>query len=105
MNVIELLMTEHVSLRIHFQCARKTANWDSIYEIEDFVRNLHAWIEDEVVFPRLQKEFFRTSNDEKLKLLSRIESDHKLIDTIGDQIKLKTTQGDNESLRKRTLLY
>jgi len=105
MNVIELLMTEHASLRLHFQYARKTANWDSIYEVEDFVSNCHAKTEDELVFPKLEKEFLRSSDKETLKILSRLEADHKLIGTIGDQIKLKTTQGDTESLRKRILLY
>ncbi|MDA4131005.1 MAG: hemerythrin domain-containing protein [Thaumarchaeota archaeon] len=105
MNAVELLMVEHASLRLHFQYARKTANWDSIYEIEDFVRNCHARSEDEVVFPQLQKEFVRSSNQETLKILSRLEADHKLIDTIGDQIKSRTVQGDTETLRKRILLY
>ncbi|MDA4131413.1 MAG: hemerythrin domain-containing protein [Thaumarchaeota archaeon] len=105
MNVLELLMTEHATLRLHFQYARKTANWDSIYEVEDFVRNCHAKIEDEVVFPLLEKELLRSSNQENVKVLSRLEADHKLIDAIGDQIKLRTTQGDTDSLRKRILLY
>ncbi len=97
-------MAEHASLRLHFQYARKTGNWDSIYEVESFVRNCHARIEDELVFPKLGK-FLETQNSETLKVLSRLEADHKLIDTIGDQIKLRTTQGDTETLRKRILLY
>ena len=84
MNIIELLMAEHASLRLHFQYAKKTANWDSIYEVEDFVRNCHAKIEDEVVFPELEKELLNTTDRETLKALSRLEADHKLIDTIGD---------------------
>ena len=97
-------MAEHASLRLHFQYGRKTGNWDSIYEVESFVRNCHARIEDELVFPKLGK-FLETQNSETLKVLSRLEADHKMIDTIGDQIKLRTTQGDTETLRKRILLY
>lgn len=100
MNSIELLMVEHAALRLHFRLARDV-NSDSIYEVEEFVRNCHARVEDEVIFPKL-----RESGDEKLgKVLSRLEADHKLIDTIGDQIKLRTARGDVETLRKRILLY
>jgi hemerythrin superfamily protein len=105
MNIVELLMAEHASLRLHFQYARKTANWDSIYEVEDFVRNCHAKIEDELVFPKLEKELARAQDPETVKVLSRLEADHKLIGAIGDQIKLRTTEGDIDTLRKRILLY
>jgi len=100
MNSVELLMMEHAALRLHFRFARN-ANSDSIYEVEEFVRKCHARVEDEVIFPIL-----RESGNEKLeKVLSRLEADHKLIDTIGDQIKTRTAQGDGETLRKRVLLY
>src|SRR5208283_5853776 len=97
-------MAEHASLRLHFQYARKTGNWDSIYEVESFVRDCHARIEDELIFPKLE-EFLGAQRGESAKVLSRLEADHKMIDTIGDQIKLRTTQGDTETLRKRMLLY
>jgi hemerythrin superfamily protein len=105
-NIVELLMVEHVSLRLHFQFARKTANWDSIYDVEEFVRDCHAKIEDEVVFPKLQKSLKDPDRENHLKNLSRLEADHRLIGTIGEQIRLRTTQGtDLETLRKRILLY
>lgn len=100
MNIIELLMTEHSALRVHFRYLG--VNSDLIYELEDFVRNCHARIEDEVVFPELRK-----SPDAKAieKTISRLEADHKLIDTIGDQIKQRTVEGDLDILRKRIQLY
>jgi len=100
MNSVELLMMEHAALRLHFRLAREV-NSDSIYEVEEFVRKCHARVEDEVIFPKL-----RESGNEKLEqVLPRLEADHKLIVTIGDQIKARTAQGDIETLRKRILLY
>ena len=100
MNSIELLMAEHAALRVHFRLARDV-NSDSIYEVEEFVRNCHAKVEDEVIFPKLRE----SGNAQLEQVLSRLEADHKLIDAIGDQIKLRTAQGDIETLRKRILLY
>lgn len=90
-------MIEHAALRVHFHFASDKT--DSIYEIEDFVRNCHAKIEDEIVFPKFQDV------PEAKQNLSRLQADHRMIDTIGDQIKLRTTQGELEVLRKRISLY
>ena len=104
MNIIDQLMIEHASLRIQFKFAREI-NSDRIFEIEDFVRNCHAKIEDEAVFPRLG-ELFDAKDEKDAKLtLSRLQADHKMIGTIGDQLKQWTIQGDLETLKKRMILY
>lgn len=103
MNVIELLMVEHASLRLHFHFARKTSSWDAIYDVEEFVRKSHAKVEDEVVFPRLRA---MAKGGDVQKAISRLEADHKLIDKIGEQIRERTVSGnDPDTLRKRILLY
>lgn len=99
MNIIEQLMVEHLALRLHFRFIRDSGNSNSIYELEDFVRKCHAKIEDEVVFPKLQ------SVEDVSRSLSRLEADHKLIDKIGDQIKIQTEEGNAEVLKKRIALY
>jgi hemerythrin superfamily protein len=104
MNIIEQLMMEHAALRLHFRFARES-NSEAIYEIEEFVRKCHAKIEDEVVFPSLMNHLTSTGDDKLRDVLLRLEADHKLIDTIGDQIKIRTAQGDVDTLRKRILLY
>ena len=93
-------MAEHSALRLHFRYLG--ANFESIYELEDFVRNCHAKIEDEVVFPLIRKSLESKITEE---IVSRLEADHKLIDKIGDQIKQKTVEGDLDVLRKRIQLY
>ncbi|MCL4517712.1 MAG: hemerythrin domain-containing protein [Thaumarchaeota archaeon] len=103
MNIIELLMVEHASLRLHFRFVREKSS-DLIFEVEDFVRNCHAKVEDEVVFPRL-KQMLASKEEQLVKVLSRIEADHKLIEMIGEQIKNSTAQAETEMLRKRIMLY
>lgn len=92
-------MVEHAGLRVQLHYIKETHS-DSIYLVEDFLRNCHAKIEDEIVFPAL----LRSQGDLK-QVISRLEADHKLIDKIGDQIKLKTVEGDKEALMKRISLY
>ncbi len=104
LNLVELMMVEHASLRLHLRTVRE-GNADLIFEVEDFVRNCHARIEDEIIFPKL-KEILSGRNEEQLvKALSRLEADHKLIDMIGNQIKSRTAEGDLETMRKRVMLY
>jgi hemerythrin superfamily protein len=99
-------MVEHVSLRLRFRLMRELQNFDSIYGIEEFVRSCHARVEDEIVFPALRELLVAERRQEQVKnVLSRLEADHRMIDTIGDQIKLRTIQGDAPTLSKRISLY
>jgi hemerythrin superfamily protein len=99
-------MVEHVSLRLRFKLMRELQNFDTIYGIEEFVRSSHARVEDEIVFPALRELLLSEGKQELVKnVLSRLEADHRMIDTIGDQIKLRTIQGDAPTLSKRISLY
>jgi hemerythrin superfamily protein len=104
MDIIQQLMVEHAVLRLRFHFARET-NFDAIYGLGEFVRACHARIEDELVFPKLKDLLSQDPKEEVIEDLSRLEADHKLIDKIEDQIKLKTIEGDTETLRKRIMLY
>ncbi|MGI0092115.1 MAG: hemerythrin domain-containing protein [Nitrososphaerales archaeon] len=106
MNLVELMMAEHASLRVQLRSVRE-GNSDPIFEVEDFVRNCHAKIEDEVIFPKLKEILSSPKEDgqQLVKALSRLEADHKLIDMIGEQIKVRTAEGDVEAMRKKVMLY
>jgi hemerythrin superfamily protein len=97
-------MVEHAALRLHFRFARET-NSNAIYELEEFVRTCHARIEDELVFSKLKESISKPLDEAVKKDLSRLEADHRLIEKIGDQIRVRTVEGDVETLRKRILLY
>jgi hemerythrin superfamily protein len=94
-------MAEHASLRLRFRTMRESKNYDSIYEVEEFVRRCRARVEDEVVFPMLRDLLTSHMNE----VLSRIEADHRLIEKIGDQIRLRTMEGDPSILLKRISLF
>ena len=99
-------MVEHVSLRLRFKLMREQQNFDLIYALEEFVRSCHAKVEDEVVFPLLKGTLLSQGKEHIVTgVLSRLEADHKLIETIGEQIKLRTIQGDAQILSKRISLY
>ena len=106
MDTVSLLMIEHASLRVHFGYVRH-GKADSIVmmNLEDFVRNCHAKIEDGLVFPKLKQSFEATQNQEGLKSLSRLESDHLLIDKIGEDMSQKRQAGDVLTLEKRVKLF
>lgn len=103
MNIIELIMVEHASLRLHFRFVREKST-DPIFEVEDYVRNCHARIEDEIIFPGL-KQMLGSKNEQLTRVISRLEADHKLIEMIGEQIKVSTAQDQTEALRKKVMLY
>jgi len=106
LNTIELLMAEHISLRLRFRMMREDQNWNSIYQVEEFVRSCHAKVEDEIVFPILKKKMELVEKGQVVtNVLIRLEADHKLIDKIGEQIRLRTVEGDSELLGKRIALY
>ena len=98
-------MVEHASIRLHIRSIREKES-DSIFELDDFVRNCHAQVEDVIVFPKLKEMLSsRSEAGELVKSLSRLEADHKLIDKIAEQLKIATSHGDIDLVRKRIMLY
>jgi hemerythrin superfamily protein len=85
---------------------KETQNFNSIYGVEEFVRSCHAKVEDDVVFPMLRNILaFQGKQQVIVNFLNRLEADHRLIDTIGEQIKVRTIEGKSEILEKRISLY
>jgi len=90
MNIIELIMAEHASLRLHFRFVRERSS-DPRFELEDFVRNYHAKVEDEIIFPAL-KQMIGSQNEQLIRVISRLEEDHRLIAMTGEQLKVAKLQ-------------
>ncbi len=102
MNAVELLMLEHASLRLHFRLI-KEGDSDFIYELDDFIRNCHSRIEDEILFPDIRASL--RGDDHPQKVLIRFEHDHELISELGEQVRVATVQEVDETLRKKIMLY
>jgi hemerythrin superfamily protein len=102
MNLIDLLMTEHVALRVHFLYSRDL-NRDRIFEIDTFLTNSHAKIEDEVVFPRIAEA---SSNEELVaRAVKKYKEEHALISSFGENMRVWAAEGEAALFRERIGLY
>lgn len=102
MSLIDLLMVEHASLRLHFRYFRDM-NSDLVFELEDFISKCHAKVEDEVVFPELTRLL---PNDTDLaKKINQLIEDHKLLTGMGENMRVWAVEGPKELDTKRIGLY
>ncbi len=103
MDPIDLLLYEHSALRV------LKAEWENGYQrldfkrINDFVVNHHAVIEDAYVFPKIKAS--NSSDVELIKNIDRISADHKLIETLGNNIVNWINSNDADMLKRRMPLY
>jgi hemerythrin superfamily protein len=103
MNLIELLMAEHASLRVYFRHLRYL-NSDFLFELDDFVTNCHARIEDEVLFPEIRAAV--TVEREVIEnWTKRMEDEHQLLKMLGDKMRLLVAEGNRELDRDKVALY
>ncbi len=103
MNLIELLMAEHASFRVYFRHLRYL-NSDFIFELDDFVTNCHARVEDEVVFPEMRKSAGSENKDVETAT-KRMEEEHKLLQLLGNSIRVAVAEGGKDVDRGKVLLY
>jgi hemerythrin superfamily protein len=103
MNLIELLMAEHASLRVYFRHLRYL-NSDFLFELDDFVVNCHAKIEDEVIFPEMRKAA-GTENKNIETITRRMEEEHKVIQMLGNSIRIAVAEGSKDIDRGKIMLY
>lgn len=103
MDLIELLMAEHASLRVYFRHLRYL-NSDYIFELDDFVVNCHAKIEDEVVFPELRRVAGKDGGSIEA-ITKRMEDEHKVLQMLGIGIRVAVAEGDKEIDRSKVMLY
>jgi hemerythrin superfamily protein len=103
-NLVDLLMTEHVALRIHFLYLRELDR-DRIFEVANFLTNSHARIEDEVVFPRIV-EVASPSNHESIeRAVKKYKEEHELIGSFAENMRVWTVEGEASLFKERIGLY
>jgi hemerythrin superfamily protein len=103
MDLIELMMVEHVSLRVRLDELQYRREPDFFIAINQFVLNCHAKVEDEAVFPRLKA--ILTGDHELLNTTSKIEADHKLISTLGGNMEKWIKDKDLSLFERRIEVY
>ncbi|MGC8661311.1 MAG: hemerythrin domain-containing protein [Nitrososphaeria archaeon] len=100
MEPVDLLLYEHSALRV------LKSEWENGYQriefkkINDFVINHHARVEDLYVFPKIKAS--NPNDTDLVKNIDRISADHKLIETLGNNI-VKWINGNDEDMLKRRI--
>ena len=102
MSLVDLLMVEHASLRLHFRYFREM-NSDLIFELEDFISKSHSKVEDEIVFPRLTQ--LSPADADLARKINRLIEDHELLAGLGENMRVWATEGPKELDVKRIALY
>ena len=103
MDLVELLMTEHAALRVYFRQIREL-NSPLVFEIDDFVANCHAKIEDELVFPALRA--IETSPSNRLAAFTkRMEEEHRLLEALGNDMRVAVGAKGEELDKNKVALY
>lgn len=101
MDLSELLMLEHAIIRL------KSANLhrqdSSFEELNKFVVKWHANIEDEIYFSTLVEQL--PDNSDLASSIKRISADHKLIQTLGENLEKWKGEGKVELFKERLALY
>lgn len=104
MDVVELLMMDHLSIRLLVRCGLCVREVGEFAAFHDFVAGCHARIEDEAVFPML-KEYFSEMDETFVKLVEWIGNDHKLLDTLAGNVIGYGRSGERETYEDRLNLY
>ncbi|WP_287960270.1 hemerythrin domain-containing protein [Acidiplasma sp.] len=77
MDLAELLMVDHSSIRIIADNNLLQNTAAELIDFNKFLLNIHVNIEESIVFPLLKE-----NNKEISKLIDRLTADHKLIETL-----------------------
>jgi len=103
-DVVELLMVDHLSIRLLVRCGLCVREVGEFASFHDFVVGCHARIEDEVVFPVL-REHFSGVDEGFVKLVEWIGNDHRLLDTLAGNVIGYGRSGEREVYEDRLNLY
>lgn len=95
-------MAEHASLRVYFRNFREL-NSDLIFELDGFIVNCHAKVEDDVVFPTIRR--LVGSDSQVVKAIDQLEDDHRVIQMLSNTMRAAVAEEKGEIDRKKIALY
>ncbi len=101
MDLVELLMAEHASLRVHLSHFRD-AKLDSFFEVDDFVNTGHAMVEDVVVFPLLSGN---ADDSTVVAALNRLEDEHGVLNMLSGNMRAFLAEEIRDLDPSRVALY
>lgn len=101
MDLSELLMVEHSAIRREVRDVRD--DFAKFQDLNSFVINYHALIEDEIFFPAISESF--KEDDKFVEIVDRISKDHQLISKLGENLTEWHNRGKDDLVRERIQLY
>lgn len=103
-DAVELLIIEHLQCKSMRILEGLSPDFDRFESFHDFLVNVHIEIEEKVVFPSLSQPLWEDSREYRAKI-KQISADHKLLDTLAQNlIRWKNSQ-DEKLYRERLPLY
>ncbi len=99
MDTVELLMVEHSGIRIIAYNNTLEKSSSELIDFNKFLLNIHVNIEENVVFPLIKE-----NNNSTSKLIDSLVSDHKLIETLFNNL-YKWKLSENPLFEKRLPLF
>ncbi len=100
-DLAELLMFEHSSIRVVSREAKNDIAFDFFTGFNDYLVNDHVAVEEKILFPVIVDNDW-ADRQEFAKTVSRILADHKLIETLANNI-IRWHESGNEDLYKRRM--
>jgi len=103
MDLAELLMIDHLAIRSKSRWNIPGNNRELFIDFATFIDDCHVQVEERVFFPTItqfeweDKEYFKAT-------VNRIKADHKLIKTLGNNLK-KWLSSENSNFELRLPLY
>jgi len=92
MDLVELLMSEHASLRIYFRHL-KGMRFDSFFELDGFVNDCHVRMEGEALFPALNVS------------TKRLQTEHEALKMLSNGIRVSVAEDKSELDKNKVALY
>ncbi|HEW93556.1 hypothetical protein DRN87_00185 [Candidatus Geothermarchaeota archaeon] len=99
-TIIESLENDHIAIRLFNRCFGTEMDLESFKSFHEFIVEVHAKIEDEILIPAIL-EAYRDQEDVKY-LAKRISADHLLIAKLGESI-IEYGEKGNLTLYKKRL--
>ncbi len=104
LNAVELLMVEHIQARSTQHIQQLDNSFDQFNNFHRFIKNVHIEVEEKIVFPDLIEPVWDDSKTFS-ETVRKIMADHKLIDTLAQNLIRWNEKEDKVLYAERLPLY
>ena len=103
-DLAELLMMEHASIRVISFSSHGMDSLDNFVVFNNYLKNVHIDVEEKILFP-LVVDFDWADRKEFEATVNRIKSDHRLIETLAENLIKWKESGKEELIALRLPLF